>query len=96
MLVTLDIPDDRVQGIVDAFCYFESYMDTILNPLYDPEVVEDPTDNPRTIPNPETRQQFALRMLREYVKKVDYRYRWLIEKGVVNTNNRQIILTFYF
>jgi hypothetical protein len=57
--VTITIPDDVKDRVLDGFSYSRGYEDTISNPGYD-------SDNPRsplTIPNPESKLEFVKRTL---------------------------------
>lgn len=61
--ITINIPADKVDWILDGFSFRYNYQDTIPNPTYDamveianpdydPGQPEDPDDNPSIIPNP--------------------------------------------
>lgn len=56
--LTIQVPDAAVPRILDAFAAEYSYQDNV------------PDGSGGSIPNPETRQQFAVRMIRDYLKNV--------------------------
>lgn len=85
MDVTITIPPAKVQGVVDAFCYFGNYRNYIPNPAFNPDLPEDPVTNPLTLPNPETANQFAIRMLKEDIKKVYLRHQRILAKEASDT-----------
>jgi len=68
--IIFSIPDDKIQGVRNAFADAYSYQATIANPAFDPELQEDPITNPSTIDNPETEVQFFKRKIREYIQEV--------------------------
>lgn len=84
MQITLDIPDDKVPFVVDAFCFFYRYKDKVPNPAFDDTQPIDPVTNPRDIDNPEGRNQFAIRMLKYNIKKIYYKYMRLIQRGAAD------------
>lgn len=53
--ITFTIPDDKVAAVVDAFCAQEGYQAMIW-------------ENDVQIPNPETKNQFARRTLKQIMK----------------------------
>jgi hypothetical protein len=56
--IPISIPDNMVQRVQDAFAGSNGYQDTV------------PDAQGAMIPNPETKQAFTQRMIREYVKGV--------------------------
>jgi len=72
--IIFSIPDDKIQGVRNAFADAYSYQATIANPDFDPQLPEDPITNPSTIDNPETKHQFFKRKVREYVREVTKAY----------------------
>ena len=54
--ITLNIPADKIQLIIDSFCNTQGYQEEIEG------------EGGEMIPNPETKAQFAKRMVIEYVK----------------------------
>ena len=60
--ITIQIPDAQMTNVVSAFTQMYGYQDTIPDP--DP----DPAKNGKPIPNPETKQQFTQRLIRNYIK----------------------------
>ncbi len=68
--ITFNIPDDKIQGVRNAFADAYRYQAIIANPDFDPELPVDPVTNPETIDNPETKHQFFKRQVRQYVREV--------------------------
>ena len=68
--ITFSIPDDKIQGVRNAFADAYRYQAIIANPDFDPELPVDPVTNPETIDNPETKHQFFKRQVRQYVREV--------------------------
>ena len=72
-LFSIEIADDQVERVIDALCANYHYRSQISNPDYDPALEDrggedyDPTTNPDIIDNPETKNVFANRMVREYL-----------------------------
>ena len=62
----IDIPDSHVGRVVEAMCSVCGYSDSIDNPNFDGSIPESEA-NPRAIPNPEARGQFANRKVREFL-----------------------------
>lgn len=85
MQIVLEIPNDKAQGIVDAFCYFNNYQQMVVNPEFDPDLPVDES-NTRLIPNPESRNQFAMRMLRLDIKRTYYRHQRILQKDQAEAN----------
>lgn len=65
----IDIADGDVERVVAAFCSTYGRPDMVENPDYDPNE-EDGPDNPRQIPNPETPNEFANRIVRKFISEV--------------------------
>ena len=61
----ITIPDDKVQGVVDAFASRYNYQETITNPDYDPE---DPESEP-TIPNI-SKTAFAKNCIKAFIRHI--------------------------
>lgn len=57
--ITIQIPDAQMQNVVDAYTKQFGYQDT----------TPDPANPGGTIPNPETKQQFVQRMIRNSIKE---------------------------
>jgi len=70
--ITIDIPNDKIDEIIEVLCYRGRYQDEIKNPNFDDQLPIDPDDNPVTIPNPESRSAFAKRQVINFIK-VQYR-----------------------
>ena len=72
-LFSIEIADDQVDRVIDALCANYHYRSQISNPDYDPALEDrggedyDPTTNPEIIDNPETKNEFSNRMVREYL-----------------------------
>lgn len=62
--IIITIPSSKLTRVVDGICGNFNYQETIANPSYDPEEPE----SQETISNPETKAQFAKRMVIKYVK----------------------------
>ena len=62
-------PDAVHERLITAFCALFNYEEFIRNPDDDPDVQGD-----EKIPNPETKAQFALRMMHEYARDQLARY----------------------
>ena len=56
--ISITIPDDRLQRVLDGFASAMKYPDLV------------PGADGMPIPNPETKQQFFRRMLLEYIRTV--------------------------
>ena len=65
--ITITIPDNYVQDVLDAFAYIYRYQEMI----EDPDGVPGPPDGeiPK-IPNPESKAAFAKRMNANYIKEI--------------------------
>lgn len=57
--ITIQIPDAQMANVVEAFTKQYGYQDTI----------PDPANPGQTIPNPETKNQFVQKMIRNYIKE---------------------------
>tara|TARA_B100000029_G_scaffold87408_1_gene77482 strand:+ start:379 stop:666 length:288 start_codon:yes stop_codon:yes gene_type:complete len=65
----IDIADEDVERVINALCSTYGRSEMVENPDFDPSEEEGP-DNPREIPNPETPNEFANRMVRKFIKEV--------------------------
>jgi hypothetical protein len=62
--ITITIPDDKMPRVEDAFVAQFNYQETVPGPL-------DENGAPTSyIPNPETKNQFMRRQIRDYFKSV--------------------------
>lgn len=66
--ITINIPVDKEDWVLDGFAIRFGYEALVANPAYDSEQPEDPITNPQTIDNPETKAQFAKRMIIHMIK----------------------------
>ena len=64
--ISLDLPDDAWPGICDALAARRHRPDKIGNPAFDYQKPES-DDNPLMAQNPETKEQFAIRSVMDYV-----------------------------
>lgn len=62
--ITLTIPDSEAARVLDGFAAYHRYEATVDNPDYDPKA----EGSSPTIPNPETKIQFAKKMIIEFIK----------------------------
>jgi len=61
--ITITIQNDtKAVLLLDAFCSRFGYKATIDNPSFDDQLPVDPTTNPLTIPNPESKKAFLKRL----------------------------------
>ena len=67
--LTINIPDQVAQNVMDAYALRFGRPEFTANPGFNPNQEESET-NPRVIPNPETKAQFAKRMVIEQIKHV--------------------------
>jgi len=68
--ITFNIPDDKIQDIINAFASsINMYYDQVNNPDFDPSKPEDPTTNPKTIPNPVSKSKFTKQCIIDYIKR---------------------------
>lgn len=58
MDITITIPTDKKDRILDGLCYQNAYQDNI----------PDPENEGQTIPNPESKAVYAKRMVMQYIK----------------------------
>lgn len=56
--ITITIPDELIDNLIEAFCYWYNYQEII----HDVDLGD--------IPNPETKAQFTKRMVKEYVRDI--------------------------
>jgi len=75
----IDIADEDVERVITALCETYGRPAMVDNPDYDPSE-EDGPDNPRQIPNPETPNEFANRMVRAFISEVTVAYALKKEK----------------
>ena len=66
----IDIADEDVERVITALCETYGRPAMVDNPDYDPSEPEDPDSNPREIPNPETPNEFANRIVRKFISEV--------------------------
>ena len=66
--ITINIPVDKEDWVLDGFAERFGYLVNVSNPLFDEGLPEDPDTNPLTIPNPESKQAFAKRMIIDLIK----------------------------
>lgn len=76
----IDIADEDVERVITALCETYGRPAMVDNPDYDPSEPEDPDSNPREIPNPETPNEFANRMVRAFISEVTVAYALKKEK----------------
>ena len=77
---TINIADDDVPRVITAMCANYGYQAEIQNPDFDPDQPTDANLNPETIPNPETTNQFANRMTRDFLMQNTVAYEIKVEK----------------
>ena len=65
----IDIADEDVERVINALCSTYGHSEMVENPDYDPNE-EDGPDSPRQIPNPETPNEFANRIVRKFISEV--------------------------
>lgn len=63
----INIPDDKLDEVLNAMGAQYNYQAIVDNPDFDPELPEDPDTNPSTITNPENLAQFVNRMTRQWI-----------------------------
>lgn len=66
--ITINIPVDKEDWVLDGFAIRFGYQDLVANPAYDDQLPEDPITNPQTIDNPESKEAFAKRMIIHMIK----------------------------
>lgn len=74
MILSYDIPNDIAIELVDALCHRYGYSATL----------PDPVNPGETIPNPETRNQFAKRQAAEWFKGELRAYRRMLAEQAAN------------
>ena len=67
--ITINIPVDKEDWVLDGFAIRFDYQELVANPDYDDQLPEDPVTNPQTIDNPESKQEFAKRMIIWMIKE---------------------------
>lgn len=73
IIINLDnLPLAIAQEVLEAFSSRYGYADQIQNPLYDDTQPIDPITNPVSIPNPQTKKDFAKSIIIEWIKR-EYR-----------------------
>jgi hypothetical protein len=77
---TIDIADADVPRVITAMCQNYGYQTEIDNPDFNPDLPIDPDTNPEKIPNPETPNQFANRMTRDFLMQNTVSYEIKVEK----------------
>lgn len=77
---TIDIADADVPRVITAMCANYGYQAEIPNPDFDLDQPIDANLNPETIPNPETTNQFANRMTRDFLMQNTVAYEIKVEK----------------
>lgn len=78
------VPADLWQEIQDAYAWSVGYREMVPNPDFNPNLPEDPVDNPRTIDNPVSKQELVRLVLREGIKERIRKYRaYLAQQSVV-------------
>lgn len=65
---SLEIPDEQLGRVFAAFCANLGWPASVPNPEYDASQPEGEA-NPRELPNPETPDQFARRMVIDYIRQ---------------------------
>ena len=66
--ITINIPTDKEQWVLDGFKIRFGYPEQVANPDYDDQLPIDPVTNPQTIDNPETLPAFVKRMIIHMIK----------------------------
>lgn len=67
--IIINIPEDKVDWVLDGFAKRYKYLENIVNPEFDESIPEDPVTNPSTIPNPQNKAGFAKSWLIEMIKR---------------------------
>lgn len=67
--ITITIPVDKEQWVLNGLKFRYGYQETITNPAFDPSIGMDPSTNPLTIPNTQTIGQLTKEMLIDHLKK---------------------------
>ena len=81
----VSIADADVPRVVDAMCANYNYQSQVSNPDFNSDQPVDPIHNPKTIANPETKNQFANRMTRDFLINNTTAYELKKEKEAVPT-----------
>ena len=63
----VEIPDDKVEQVLNAVGAQYRYQATVVNPAFDDQLAVDPDTNPETVTNPENIAQFVNRKTREWL-----------------------------
>ena len=63
----VEIPDDKVELVLNAVGAQYRYQVTVPNPDFDDQLPVDPDTNPETVTNPENIAQFVNRKTREWL-----------------------------
>jgi len=66
--ITINIPVDKEEWVLNGLAIRYGHEDTIPNPLFDEELEEDSSTNPATIPNPQSKAQFAKARIIDHIK----------------------------
>ena len=66
--ITINIPVDKEDWVLDGFAIRFAYQETVDNPDFDNQLLVDSETNPLTIDNPESKPQFAKRMIIHMIK----------------------------
>ena len=64
----INIPDDKVQEVINVLCKRFKYEPEIFNENFDFDNVESQS-NLRMLPNPESKQQFVKRMVINFIRR---------------------------
>lgn len=93
---SIEIDDNDVSDVINALCAHYRYKEQLPNPAYEPPIIDPETNEevfssePETIPNPESKNQFANRMTRKFLAEHTAAYRKEIAKAAalqsVNTS----------
>jgi hypothetical protein len=75
---TISIADEDVDRVITALCKNYGYRSDVPHPDYDPSETDHTT--PATMPNPESRAQFANRMTRDFLMDNTVAYELQLEK----------------
>ena len=79
----VNIVDGDVARVVTAMCANYGYQTSIPNSNFNPDLPVDPETNPVDIPNPETANQFANRVTRDFLMTNTVAYELKLEKEAV-------------
>ena len=67
-IITINIPDENADWILDGIALRYRYPTTIDNPSFDASLGIDASTNPFVIPNPETKEEFAKQQIINFLK----------------------------